>query len=185
MKFLLDCDPRVKHQKILGLIPLLGTVSGEKFNDTNISAGLEIMGAIYDADPEAIEESRIEMGILRIQARHQQVQAFINEHLFFARQAKNERVMTTPNEYGRLALHTALKHNVRLGSIKLLVKGNPLALRYPDNRGALPLHVACMHHESASVVQYLIELDTTTLEAVDDDDDTALHMLVMVQTMRP
>jgi len=31
------------------------------------------------------------------------------------------------------------------------------------------------YHESASVVQYLIELDTTTLEAVDEENNTALH----------
>eukprot|EP00985_Skeletonema_marinoi_P019441 scaffold11145_cov104-Skeletonema_marinoi.AAC.6 len=74
-----------------------------------------------------------------------------------------------------LPLHTALQSNVRLGSIKLLLKGNAAALQSPDNSGALPLHVACEHHDSPSVVQYLIELDTTTLDAVDRDGNTALH----------
>jgi len=83
--------------------------------------------------------------------------------------------MTTPDEHGQLPLHTALQNNVRLGSIKLLVKGNASALRSPDNSDALPLHIACAHHESASVVQYLIELDTTTLDAVDREGNTALH----------
>ncbi len=32
-----------------------------------------------------------------------------------------------------------------------------------------------MNHESTSVVQYLVELDASTLEAVDDDNNTALH----------
>ena len=172
VKFLLDCDPRVKFLKVQGIVHSLELACYPDYNHINISPGMEIIGAIYDANPEAIEENRIEGGI---QTCHQLVQAFIEDQLVYSRQAKDERAMTTPNEYGRLRLHTALKHNVRLGSIKLLVKGNPLALRYPDNRGAFPLHLSCLHHESASVVQYLIELDTTTLEAVDDDGDTALH----------
>jgi ankyrin repeat protein len=65
---------------------------------------------------------------------------------------------------------------VRLGSIKLLVKGNPPALQTPDNSGALPLHVACQLHDSVNVVQYLVGLDATTLDAVDRDGNTALHL---------
>eukprot|EP00984_Skeletonema_dohrnii_P010322 scaffold4008_cov85-Skeletonema_dohrnii-CCMP3373.AAC.2 len=61
--------------------------------------------------------------------------------------------MTTPDGNGQLPLHTALQSNVRLGSIKLLVKGNPPALQSTDNSGSLPLHIACAHHDSASVVQ--------------------------------
>jgi len=84
--------------------------------------------------------------------------------------------LTTPDIRGRLPLHRALQNNVRLGSIKLLVKGNIPAVQSPDNRGALPLHIACQHHESASVVQYLVGLDATTLDAVDRDGNTALHI---------
>jgi hypothetical protein len=76
---------------------------------------------------------------------------------------------------GQLPLHTALHNNVRLGSIKLLVKGNPSAMRTFNNSGAIPLHIACQHHESVSVVEYLIELDTTTLDTVDREGNTALH----------
>ena len=76
--------------------------------------------------------------------------------------------MTTPDENGQLPLHAALQNNVTLGSIKLLVKGNPSAVQSPDNSGALPLHIACQHHESSlSVVEYLLDLDATTLHAED------------------
>ena len=85
--------------------------------------------------------------------------------------------MTTPDHNGRLPLHTALQNNVRLGSIKLLVKGNPSAVLSPDISGATPLHIACQHHDSAnSVMQHLVTLDATTLEAVDRDGNTALHL---------
>ncbi|KAK1734538.1 hypothetical protein QTG54_014786 [Skeletonema marinoi] len=79
---------------------------------------------------------------------------------------------------GRLPLHEAVQNHVRLGSIKLLVKGNPSAIRNTDTNFALPLHVAVasQHHNSAGVVHYLIGLDTSTLDAVDKEGDTALHI---------
>ncbi len=85
--------------------------------------------------------------------------------------------MTTADDDddGRLPLHKALAGNNCLGSIKLLVKGYPAAVQTPDNSGALPLHVACQYHESASVVEYLIGLDSSTLTAVDGEENTALH----------
>jgi hypothetical protein len=141
--------------------------------DSNVEAGIQVIKVIYDAHPEAIEEDRITSDIHHY---HQQVQTFISSELVYSRQAKNRRLMTTPDEKGQLPLHTALQNNVRLGSIKLLVKGNASAVQTPDNSGALPLHVACAHHESASVVQYLIGLDATTLDAVDKGGNTALHL---------
>ena len=64
---------------------------------------------------------------------------------------------------------------MRLGSIKLLVKGNPLAAQSLGISSTLPLHVACEHHDSARVVQYLVGLDTTILDAIDGEGNTALH----------
>ena len=65
---------------------------------------------------------------------------------------------------------------MRLGSIKLLVKGNPNALQSADNNGALPLHVACQHHDSNDVINFLVGLDPSTLDAVDREGNTALHL---------
>ena len=83
--------------------------------------------------------------------------------------------MTTRDENGQLPLHIALCMEVRLGSIKLLVKGNPSAVRTPDGNGALPLHLACLHYDDACIVEYLINLDPTSLRAVDGEGNTALH----------
>ena len=83
--------------------------------------------------------------------------------------------MTTRDENGQLPLHRALHDNVTLGSIKLLVKGNPSAISCADNTGMIPLHVACQHHESASVIEYLINLDPTSLHLKGLDDNTSLH----------
>ncbi len=81
----------------------------------------------------------------------------------------------TRDDNGQLPLHTALQNNVRLGSIKLLVNGNPSAIWNIDTNFALPLHVACQYHDSTSVVQHLLSLDATVLDAVDRDGNTALH----------
>ena len=175
VEFLLNCDPNVKLQKFLGSWSLLHIACHpqREYDDSKIETGIHIITTIYDAHPEAIDDNRV---VSTIQRYHQQVQEFLNSQLVYSRQAKDHRLMTTPDENGQLPLHTALRNNVRLGSIKLLVKGNPPALQTPDDSGALPLHVACQHHNSADVIQYLIGLDTTTIDAVDKEGDTALHI---------
>ena len=178
VKFLLDCDPRVKFQKLQGTVPLFVHAYLLNCNHTNIGVGLEITKTIYDAAPEEIEHDSIAANLYRRHprrfSRRPEMRSFIKSQLIHSHQAKDEHVMTTPDDNGQLPLHTALQDNVRLGSIKLLVKGNPHAVQSPDDSGSLPLHVACMY-ESASVVQYLIELDTTTLDVVDNENNTALH----------
>ena len=171
VQFLLDCAPNQKLVQSNGK-SLLRYAFWQEYDAPKIDAGIQIIKIIFDAHPEAIEDNLIAPVIHHY---HQEVQAFINNELVYARQAKDQRLMTTPNDDGRLPLHTAIQNNVTLGSIKLLVKGNPHAVQSPDNSGALPLHIACEHHDSASVVEYLVELDTTTLDALDRDRNTALH----------
>ena len=171
VKFLVDCDPNVKLQKCRGR-SLLHYSCRRTYNDSNVGAALQIIEAIYGACPEAIEDNRMASDIHRY---HEQVQSFINGELVYARQAKDHRLMTTPDDHGRLPLHTALLNNVRLGSIKLLVKGNPAAVLSSDNSGALPLHIACENHDSVSVVQYLLGLEEASLDALDEKGNTALH----------
>jgi len=167
VKFLLECDPNVKLQLINGL-SLLDFACCLEYHDSSIETALEMIKAIYDAYPEAIEDDELESNMIP-------VQAFINSQLVYARRAKGHRLMTTPDEKGQLPLHTALCNNVRLGSIKLLVKGNLSAIRSIDDSGRLPLHVACQHHDSATVVQYLIGLADVTLDAIDRQGNTVLH----------
>eukprot|EP00984_Skeletonema_dohrnii_P013471 scaffold5584_cov97-Skeletonema_dohrnii-CCMP3373.AAC.2 len=158
VKFLLDCDPSVKLQKHKRK-SLLHYACHTSYNDSNIEAALEIIEAIYDANPEAIEDNTITS---TIESYHQQVQSFISSQLAYSRQAKDLHLMMTPDDNGQLPLHTALQNDATLGSIKLLVKGNPSALQSPDNNDTLPLH-------------FLVELDTTALDAVDMGGNTALH----------
>ena len=182
VKFL--CDSNVKLQKTSDGESLLHRVC--TFNDDGqhlpsdmnakdqhsyLLAVLEVVKAIYDAHPEAIEDN----GMIELLDENH-FSPFLNSQLAYARQAKDHRQMMTPDDNGRLPLHRALANNVTLGSIKLLVKGNPSAIRIIDDSGALPLHVACQYHDSASVVQHLLDLNLRTLRAVDYDNNTALHL---------
>ena len=171
VQFLLDCDPNEKLKQCHGQ-SLLHYACDEEYNETNVEAGIQMIETIFDAHPEAIEDNRITANIQRF---HQQVQEFINGEIVYARQAKDHRQITTPDDNGQLPLHRALQNNVRLGSIKLLVKGNPSAIRNSDNNFAMPLHIACESHDSTKVIEYLLNLDRRTLRAVDIDNHTALH----------
>jgi hypothetical protein len=172
MQFLLDCDPNVKLQMFRGTMSLLHFTSQQKYDDSNIEAGIQLIKVIYDAHPEAIEKNEIVSDLNRY---HRDVQTFLNAQLDYSRQAKYHCLMMTPDEKGQLPLHIALQNNVTLGSVTLLVRGNPSAIRSFDNSGVMPLHIACQHYESASVVQYLLGLNRKTLCATDFENNTALH----------
>ena len=176
IRFLLDCDSNQNLKQFQGQ-SLLRYACGQEYddppyNDSKIEAGIQIIKIIYDAHPEAIEDNGIASDTHRY---HQQIQAFINGELVYVRQANDHRLITTPDDNGRLPLHTALQNNARLGSIKLLIKGNPSAIRSIDDSGALPLHVASEHHDSVSVVQYILSLARITRDATDSRGNTALH----------
>jgi ankyrin repeat protein len=177
VRFLLDCDPDVALQEVLGRFPLVWIciVASSTSNTTpTLNAFLEVTQLLYDAHPEAIESNEVSSNLRRF-PQPQEIQTFINTQLAYARQSRDHRLMTTPDESGQLPLHRALRDNVTLGSIKLLVRGNPSAVETTDNSGALPLLIACQHHDSANVVQYLIGLVKITFNAVDREGNSLLH----------
>ena len=176
MRFLLDCDPNVVLQKFYGKLPLYW-VCNEATNDNTqqrLNAHLKVLRILYDAHPEAIESNEVTSDI---HSFCEEVQSYINAQLTYARQARDLRQMNTPDENGQLPLHKALRDHetITLGSIKLLVKGNPSAIREIDNRGMMPLHIACQYRVSPAVVEYLINLNEVTLGAVDEEGNAALH----------
>ncbi len=172
VKFLLECNPKVASQKHQEKFPFYFFCDEATSDNTPmLNAYLKVLQMLYDAYPEAIEEVR---WMLR-SSFCEEVQTFINTQLTYARQAGDHTIMTTPDENGQLPLHRALRDNVTLGSIKLLVKGNPSATRNFDNRGMIPLHLACQHHHSPSVVEYMIDLRSSALEMEDRWQNTLLH----------
>ena len=171
VKFLLQL-PGVKEQKFEGTKSLLHFACIQSYKLSTIEAGIQIIGAIYDADPKAIDDDSITASVHRWR---EEIQAFINGEMVYARQARDRRVMMTPDENGQLPLHRALRNNVRLGSFKLLTEGNPSAARNVDNNGSLPLHLACEYHDSPRVIEHLIDFCPTTLRHIDIDHNTVLH----------
>ena len=100
--------------------------------------------------------------------------AFISNQMIFARQAQDRNVMRTP-VHGMLPLHKAIRENAPLGTVKLLVKGNPEAIDIPDNiNGMLPLDIASMVG-TVGAVKYLAELSPDRLNACDMNKNYPLH----------
>ena len=110
---MLDCDPRVKFQKLGAMIPLFASVYFQNFNDANISFAMEIIKVIYDAQPEAIESSTIVSTIdgRHPQTCHPQMRAFVVSQRGYSYIANDSILMTTPSANGQLPLHT-LKHTL-------------------------------------------------------------------------
>jgi ankyrin repeat protein len=174
VRFLLDCDPNVALQMRRGKLPLYWVCKQATNETPKLNAHLRVLQILYDAHPEAMESNEVTSNVGSF---CQEVQTFINTQLTYARQVRGRTVrqMKTRDANGQVPLHRALRDNVTLGSVKLLVKRNPSAITCTDNNGALPLHVACQHHESVSVVEYLVGLDSDTLTIVDREGNTALH----------
>ena len=114
VRFLLDCDPNVALQEVRGRFPLVmvcNRASSTSNTTSKLNASLEIIRLLYDAHPEAIENNEVSTNLRRFP---QEIQTFISTQLAYARQARDHRLMTTPDESGQLPLHRALRDNVTL-----------------------------------------------------------------------
>jgi len=101
------------------------------------------------------------------------VKDFLETQQAYVQQAQD---ITLDISKGWLPLHFAVRDKAPLGTIKLLVKGNPVAARAVDDQFAFPLHVAC-EFSSANVVKFLVELDINgrILEHCDTNKNSILH----------
>ena len=136
---------------------------------------LSSIQVLYDAYPQAILVGDEDGDTPLALAWKQLAMEFLQTQLVYARQAQDMTAMTTPDVNGWLPLHHALKDNASLGSIKLIVRGNPAAVRVADQKGAYPLHIAC-EFSPVKVVKYLLELyGDTVLNIVDANNNSPLH----------
>jgi ankyrin repeat protein len=174
VQFLLECDPSLASQKLRGIFPLaVVCATGDVASGTVRSVVLKVLHLLYDAHPEAIDDNNLIEAVF--DRFPEEMQNFIMTQRTYARRARDPTFMSTRDVNGQAPLHRALRDNITLGSIKLLVKGDRDAIRMPNNDGALPLHVAIQHHDSTKKVDYLVGLDPNTLTAVDRGGNTALH----------
>eukprot|EP00984_Skeletonema_dohrnii_P014151 scaffold5922_cov109-Skeletonema_dohrnii-CCMP3373.AAC.4 len=179
VKTLLACDASIVLQEYRGRVPLVYAcrrTNDSSFPSSSLNAAIKVIQLLYDGHPESLVDHKTILTSIRDRSNNREVRVFLTTQFAYAEQMSDRHFMMTPDEKGRLPLHTALLENVTLGSIKLLVRGNPNAIQTPDNSGVIPLHVACRHHESTSVIQHLIGFDESTLNAVDRLYNTPLHL---------
>lgn len=155
------------------------------------SNGIDAVQVLFDSNPWAIaaEDSKGKTPVDRARdwarrPRHHRLKenapelnaiGYLEYQLACFQMAQDNAVMATVDEKGQLPLHRALSTlGTTLGTVKLLVEGNPSALQVADRESALPLHLACSFC-TFDVVQYLLELDSTCLYASDKHGDTILH----------
>jgi len=176
-QYLLAVDPSVASPDVDGnpqFLPLFAAC--EATNESNLSAGLEVIKLLFDAYPEAI----INIEVMRLFADKlsgfvNAVQDFLSTQFHYAAQANDHQLVVTPDEDGRLPLHNAILQSAPLGSIKLLVQADFSTLRIPDSNGSLPLHNECERNGRPSVCQYFLDHDRMSLLVADEQGDTPLH----------
>jgi len=173
IEFLLSLDPDAASKKVLYYQQHPGMSSNAKDSEWALPlhiallerGSLESIQALYDDYPEALfvqtrqEYTPLDMLTKRHRTRTTNdavIDKLLRSQLVYAQIAKDVEALSTIDENGWLPLHQALKGDASLGSIKLLVKGNPSAFVI-DNKGASPLHIAC-EFSSLSVVEYLMDL---------------------------
>jgi len=99
---------------------------------------------------------------------------FFSTQMSYAHKAQDRNAMRTIDSTGSLPLHNALQARASLGSIKLLVKGNPDAINISDGNGMLPLDIAS-EVSTVGIVKYLAELSPDLLNACDVNKNYPLH----------
>jgi len=160
----------------------------DKFNVTEL---------IYDLYPEAIlmqnERRQLPIDVIREKLGHisrsrvhfqddidyeermRGLIPFLYAQMSYATKAQNETVMRRRDFMGLLPLHQAIRSRAPLGSIKLLIKGNPDAINVPDGYGVVPLDLACQF-STVEVAKYLEELiGNDRLNACDVNKNFPLH----------
>jgi len=132
----------------------------------HLTDNLEMVKELYDAYPAAILVGEINEG-------KKNTLDFKQKQREYAMKAKDKTAMTTADGDGWLPFHHALKDNAPLGSIKLLLRGNPTALHTTVQKGVHPLHIAC-EFSSAKVVDFLLG-EVQMSNQCDTNVDSPLH----------
>ena len=144
-------------------------------NRNFVCRNLYAVQTLFDAYPEAIFAKNSDGDTpFDLANEYGDVGSFLDEQHAYAKQARDKTAMTTADEKGWLPLHRALKIWAPLGSIKLLVRGNPAAVNVADKKGVFSLHIAC-EFCSLKVVQFLVELGGHVLDCLDANEDSAIH----------
>jgi len=191
VQFLLLHDPECLSK------PIVSDFRGDQYMQGNGALPLHIVCSngdltdiqlLFDLYPEAILvrnwREQLPIDIIREKLvppytdkygeRIQKLINFLSPQMTYAWRARDENDMRTPVN-GMLPLHNAIRKNAPLGTIKLLVKGNPEAINISDNiNSMLPLGIAS-EVNTVGVVNYLAELVPDCLNSCDMNKNFLLH----------
>ena len=167
-KFLLQCDPDCAAMKLptgsgyAGYLPLHLAVV--RF------ASLEAVKLLFDAYPAAIyvKEASSRGGVTPVNLINVR-----NTTVDFLRRQEDDISRFSQNDIA-FPLHLAVKSNVTLGVLKLLVEKLPQHEQY-DDEGKTTLHLAC-EYGKIGIVQYLIQRSNEDLSTPDSDGNYPLHL---------
>jgi len=136
----------------------------------------EAIQVLYDAFPEAtfVLDADKKIPLQLIKKGRSEVVKFFSAQFEYIKHLNDMTFMITANEIGWLPLHRALKDDVSLGTIKLMVKKCSAAVRMADDKLAFPIHIAC-EFTSVKVVKFLVEYDSIPLGQLDTNKDSILH----------
>jgi len=131
---------------------------------------------LYDVFPEAslVLDADGKPPTQLVKKGRKKVFKFFRDQYEYVKKLKDVGIMHSPDKNGWLPLHHALKDNVSLGTIKLIVKNCPAAVRMADDKLAFPIHIAC-EFTSVKVVKYLVEYDSIPMGQLDTNKDSILH----------
>eukprot|EP00986_Skeletonema_menzelii_P019752 scaffold29063_cov400-Skeletonema_menzelii.AAC.1 len=174
VKFLVNFPgSKVASQEFRGCLPFhLACLEASDARGLDIN-GLKLVKVLFDAFPAAIMHSRLRRDMHQRGRFHPIVMEFLQDRLVFALPYIKVQELFSP----LLPLHSLILNICCLGSMKLLVEGNPAAVQTPNEDGRVPLHLAVKLRRSSEVIQVLINHDShrKTLSIADLKGNTALH----------
>ena len=171
IKLLLKHDPHAAEKKtsVKHRLPLHFACGKSKMDFNSVKI-------LYDAYPEALGirdrdgvTTPFSQSIISREGENNSYTVdFLRRQQRYLQFARDTTAMSIPDENGHLPLHRALvKGDASLGSIKLLLKGNPDTLQTVNL-----VYIACCH-STADIVQFLME--TSGLDVCDSNKDYPLH----------
>ena len=163
MKALIDGFPGAVTVRAQGKLPLHHACEN--------GSSIKVVQLLFDQYPEAIKEAIVSAPDYH--PANAEIQSFLRKQLTYVIQSKTKGTLFNKDENGRVLLHHALSGEASLGSVKLMLQGNPTALHIADNNGVTPVHLACQFG-TVDIVQYLVPF-VGCLNTLDANNNSTLH----------